>query len=154
MNRHVLTLTTILFCLFQLCIAGEGFWETHGPYGGNIWEVEYSGGTRGLCYAAGEGGIFTSFDDGVTWEKRNPETISIEEQGIYCDALSACRAQPGLVYAVFSDGYYQWELFKSEDSGATWRLLEVPAETDVISAVACDPNDPDCVYVAYSEGGG
>ncbi len=152
MNRHVLILTTIIFCLFQLSFAGEGFWETHGPYGGDMREVEF-GGTRGLCYVGGEGGFYTSFDDGVTWENRTPELVPIGDYGIYCDVFSACQAQPGLVYAAFSD-YYQWELFKSEDAGATWEMLQVPAETDVISAVACDPNDPERVWVAYSEGGG
>ena len=153
MNWQVLFLTTITFCLFQLSFAGEGFWETHGPYGGEIWEVEFGGGTRGLCYAAGEGGFYTSFDNGTTWEKRTPELIPEGDYGIHCHVFSMSQARPGLVYAAFSD-YYQYEFFKSEDAGATWQLLEVPAETDVISAVACDPNDPDRVYVAYSEGGG
>ena len=153
MNRHVFVVTTIIFCLCQLSFAGEGFWETHGPYGGEIGEVEYGGGTRGLCYASGEGGFYTSFDDGMTWEKRTPELVPMGDYGIYCYVFSACRAQPGLVYAAFSD-YYEYELFKSEDAGATWEMLEVPAETYVISAGACDPNDPERVWVAYSEGGG
>lgn len=155
MNRRVLVSTTILLCLFQLCIAGEGFWETHGPYGGEVWTVEYGGGTRGLCYTGGLGGIFTSFDDGIAWENRTPD-LPLDPSDTYCYHLSACPAQTGLVYAVFADyyGYYYSAVLKSADAGATWEELASPAQTYAISALACDPNDPNRVYVAYSEGGG
>jgi len=149
MNRHLLTLITIIFCLCQLSFAGEGFWETHGPYGGDMREVEFGGGTRGLCYVGGEGGLFTSFDDGATWENRTPD-LPYGSPDMDCDHISACPAQPGLVYAAFGD-YYESELYISENAGADWALLEVPSQFHSLFAIACDPNDPDRVYVAYSE---
>lgn len=153
MRAHLLIATAIVFFLFQLGTAGEGFWETNGPYGGEMLDVEY-GGVEGLCYVGGEGGFYASLDGGATWEKRTPDLpAGCYEYGIYCLRVSACPAQPGLVYAGFTNYETSWA-YKSQDAGVTWERMVVPTPSVSLSAVACDPHDPDRVFVAYSEGGG
>ncbi|MBN1593089.1 MAG: hypothetical protein JW941_07590 [Candidatus Coatesbacteria bacterium] len=153
MRKQIFVLLAVIISLFQISVAGENYWETHGPYGGDMWEVQFNAGSRGLCCVGGEGGLFVSFDDGNFWEKRTPLDLWLDQSDLYCGYFSACPAQPGLIYAVFSD-YYNAAVYKSGDSGMSWEKLSVPLQAETISAIACDPSDPDLVFISFSEGGG
>ncbi|MCD6328419.1 hypothetical protein J7M28_12830 [bacterium] len=149
MNRHILSLTTILFCLCQLGLAGDGFWETGGPYGGRIERVEYDCGTPGLCYAGGENGFFRSEDGGLNWERSVPD-LTPKELGVDCTSFCASRAVEGLVYAGF--GYFSsYSLFKSVDGGLSWEGIRGPWGTRSLSAIASSPSNADYILVATYE---
>jgi len=144
MNRHVLILTTIIFCLCQLSFAGEGFWETHGPYGGYIIRVEYDCVTPGLCYAGGDNGFFRSEDGGLTWQRSVPD---LPADSNYCFCFCASRSVGGLVFAHI--GYFDDDsLFKSVDGGLTWEGISAPWGSELLSAIACDPSDVNHLCVA------
>ncbi|HUT02697.1 MAG TPA: hypothetical protein VM163_02260 [bacterium] len=144
MKRCILSLTVVIFCLCQLGIAGEGFWETNGPYGGYITRVQYDCQTPGLCYAGGENGFFRSQDSGVTWERSVPD-LPADDVSSAC--FCASRSVGGLVFAhicCFDDE----SLFKSVDGGITWEGISAPWGNQDLSAIALDPNDAGHLCVA------
>ena len=144
MKRCYLMAAAIIFCLCQLGVAGEGFWETNGPYGGYINRVEYDCETPGLCYASGENGFFRSEDGGVTWQRSIPDLTP-------SDVSSACfcvsRSVGGLVFSHFCC-FEDYSLFKSEDGGITWTGISGPWGNEDLSAIAVDPNDAGHILVA------
>ena len=134
--------------------AGEGFWETHGPYGGWMWRAEYDPGTMDLCYAAGNNGVFRSEDGGITWRRSVPD-LPASLGYVTCYSFCASKALPGLLFADM--GYYErYSLFKSEDGGLTWEGLDTPWSDDYVTGIACDPRNADhvcaSVYAYYPSG--
>ncbi|HUT02698.1 MAG TPA: hypothetical protein VM163_02265 [bacterium] len=148
MKRRILTLTAIIFCVYGLGFAGEGFWETNGPYGGYINRVQYDCQTPGLCYAGGENGFFRSEDGGVTWRRSIPN-LTASDSGVFCSRFCVSKALSGLVFARI--GYFEesWPFFRSQDGGKTWAPLMTPWD-GYVDDVACDPNDANHVCVALS----
>jgi len=146
MVRLILTFAVVLMC--ACAFAGEGFWETHGPYGGYIMRVEYDCGTPGLCYAGGENGFFRSEDGGLTWQRSIPDLTPMS-LGVFCGRFCASQAVPGLVFARI--GYFEerGSFFRSDDGGKKWSRFPVPWESHGYeNCIACDPGDPDHVCVA------
>jgi len=145
MGRLIGILTVISLC--TCVMAGEGFWETHGPYGGFMWRAEYDCGTPGLCYAGGENGFFRSEDGGLTWERSIPR-LTPTESGVYCSSFCVSKVLPQLIFARI--GYFEEHdrFFRSDDGGRTWSGLFVPWGYSYINHIACDPGDPDHVCVA------
>ena len=144
MYRYLFVLMTFVVLVGQTSFAGEGFWETHGPYGGCIYRVEYDCGTPGLCYAGGENGFFRSEDGGLTWERSVP---NLPADDIYTMCFCASRSVGGLVFVHFCC-FDDYSLFKSVDGGITWEGISGPWGNQDLSAIACDPNDANHLCVA------
>lgn len=91
-------------------------------------------------------GLFRSGDRGRTWKRIVPK-----EDGRSIDVLGLRHdpTRPSILYAGFSfrnpDGSSVQALFKTEDSGETWRRLPL---TTFIADIAVDPARPSNVYVA------
>jgi len=145
MKRCYLMAAVIIFCLCQLGVAGEGFWETNGPYGGYINRVEYDCETPGLCYAGGENGFFRSEDGGVTWQRSIPD-LTPSNWGPYCSTFSASRAEGGLIFAQITGFEQDLLFFRSRDGGKTWAPLMTMWE-GYVEDVACDPSDAEHICV-------
>lgn len=147
-RRVVLVVVAGLLFSNGAATAGEGFWDTNGPFGGSIWRVEHDSAIEGLCYAAGENGFFRSEDGGATWRWSVPKATV---DSAYCTSFCASPAVGGLVFANIRLGD-EYSLFRSEDGAQTWEALSVPWGETVELSVACDPSDPGHVCAAIDLG--
>jgi photosystem II stability/assembly factor-like uncharacterized protein len=84
-------------------------------------------------------GVMMSADDGGSW------TRASVRQGMHSDCIvKALLSDPrriGVVYAGTDMG-----LYRSDDSGATWRLLDTPMSGAMVWSMAIDPVDPRVMF--------
>jgi photosystem II stability/assembly factor-like uncharacterized protein len=84
-------------------------------------------------------GVMKSADDGATW------TRASVGQGMHSDcivrALVADPHRPEMVYAGTDMG-----LYRSDDGGAKWSLLDTPMSRAMVWSVAVDPVDPGILF--------
>jgi len=81
-------------------------------------------------------GVMRSTDDGTSWTR-----VGVH-QGMHSDGivrtLRADSRRPEVVYAGTEMG-----LYRSDDGGARWRLLDTPMTRSMVWSLALDPVDPD-----------
>jgi photosystem II stability/assembly factor-like uncharacterized protein len=84
-------------------------------------------------------GVMRSADDGESW------TRASVRHGMHSDcivkALLADARSPGAVYAGTDMG-----LYRSDDAGATWRLLDTPLRGSMVWSLAIDPFDANVLF--------
>jgi photosystem II stability/assembly factor-like uncharacterized protein len=84
-------------------------------------------------------GVMMSADDGESWTRAGVR------QGMHSDCivrmLRADARSPEIVYAGTDFG-----LYRSDDGGATWRLLENPMKGSVVWSMGIDPVDPSVMF--------
>ena len=84
-------------------------------------------------------GVMKSADDGATW------TRASVNQGMHSDcivrALLADPRQPEVLYAGSDMG-----LYRSDDGGAKWRLLDTPMKGSMVWSMAIDRVDPKVMF--------
>ena len=84
-------------------------------------------------------GVLRSADGGETWGR-----VGIN-QGLHSDALVRTLAahpdRPKVVHAGTDKG-----LYKSDDAGETWRLIDTPLNSYTVWALAVDEQDPNLMY--------
>ena len=84
-------------------------------------------------------GIMMSHDDGESW------TRASVRQGMHSDcivkSLSSGARRPEVVYAGTNMG-----LYRSDDGGAGWRLLDTPMTGSMVWSAAIDPVDPNVMF--------
>ncbi len=118
-------------------IVFAAFWQTRR----NFWNLSSGGPGSGL---------FRSTDAGDTWEEisRNP---GLPEGMLGKLGVTVSPAQPGRVWALIEAMNDQTGLYRSDDTGATWRL--VSGSRDLMhrpwyyTHVFADPCHADTVYV-------
>jgi photosystem II stability/assembly factor-like uncharacterized protein len=107
---------------------------------------------------AGPGsGLYRSSDGGVTWTRLGGHGWPTGTLG----RIGIATGRGGRVYAVINAAPNsgnvphaaskdQGGLYRSDDSGATWRLVSQQGwlENDYFSRITVDPNDPDRIYSA------
>src|SRR6476661_4929237 len=80
-------------------------------------------------------GVFRSTNEGETWVRGSIG------QGLHSDAIIRSLAlhptEPRTVFAGSDLG-----LYKSDDAGASWHLLDTPMNRQAIWQIAFDPSDP------------
>ncbi|MFP5285577.1 MAG: WD40/YVTN/BNR-like repeat-containing protein, partial [Thermoanaerobaculia bacterium] len=90
-------------------------WERIGPEGGFVIALAASPSRPGIVYAwLSPGGVYRSSDRGFTWTYAGRGLAT----GGAVDALGVDATSARTVYAV------QDKLFKTEDSGASWRPVD------------------------------
>lgn len=94
------------------------------------------GAGDGELYAAIEGGLLHSTDDGASWEQ-------VLERPVSAVHVDVSDPQHLLAYAVDEQG----SLLRSEDGGASWEPLGLTLGDDAASHVAVVPGDPQTVWV-------
>jgi len=84
-------------------------------------------------------GVMMSTDDGGSWSRASVR------QGMHPDcivkALLADARRAGVVYAGTDMG-----LYRSDDSGARWRLLNTPMSGSMVWSMAIDPVEPSVMF--------
>ena len=125
-------------------------WRSIGPaiMGGRIADVEGVPGDSNVVYvASASGGLWKTTNGGVTWKPifERQGTISIGD-------IALAPGNPDVVWVgtgesavrnsvSFGDGVY-----KSTDGGKTWQHMGLK-DTERISAIAINPQNPDIVYI-------
>jgi photosystem II stability/assembly factor-like uncharacterized protein len=84
-------------------------------------------------------GVMRSSDDGKTWERIGPRRGFPYESAVRCLAVNPHR--PEIVFAGTEKG-----LYRSEDAGSHWRLLDSALNPFYIWALAIDPVDPAIMF--------
>jgi len=125
-------------------------WRSIGPanMGGRIADVEGVPGDPSVVYvASASGGLWKTTNGGVTWKPifERQGTISIGDIALQPgnpDVVWVGTGESNVRNSVsFGDGVY-----KSTDGGKTWTHMGLK-ETEHISAIAINPQNPDIVYI-------
>lgn len=95
------------------------------------------------------GGVWTTFDDGGSWECRGegmiaeylPPDQSRDPEVQDPHRVVQCRAQPDVLWAQHHNG-----IFRSADAGHHWRQMANVAPSAFGFAVAVHPKDPDTAW--------
>src|SRR6266581_6675060 len=84
-------------------------------------------------------GVMMSADDGESW------TRASVRQGMHSDCivrvLQSASPRPEVVYAGTDLGIY-----RSDDAGGKWHLLDTPMNGSAVWSVAIDPADPNVMF--------
>ncbi|MGH8396690.1 MAG: WD40/YVTN/BNR-like repeat-containing protein [Gammaproteobacteria bacterium] len=126
-------------------------WRSIGPYvGGRVIAVTGVTQQPNLYYmGATGGGVWKSANYGATWQNLSDGQFDNANIG----AIAVAPSDPKVIYVgtgesdirntlLTGDGMY-----KSTDAGKTWTHIGL-ADTQIISRIVVDPNNPDIVYVA------
>jgi photosystem II stability/assembly factor-like uncharacterized protein len=136
--KPILLLACLILGLPAFPVSAQaGRWERIGPEGGVVYRLAASPSRPGIVYAGlGSGGVYRSSDRGITWvyAGRGLET------GGSVDALGVDATSARTVYAA------QGELFKTEDSGASWRPVDL-GTAGRVTGLAVDPRRSGRLYV-------
>ena len=125
-------------------------WRNIGPanMGGRIADVEGVPGDPNVVYvASASGGLWKTTNGGVTWKPifERQGTISIGDIALSPgnpDVVWVGTGESNVRNSVsFGDGVY-----KSTDGGKTWQHMGLK-ETERISAIVINPQNPDIVYI-------
>src|SRR5689334_2058778 len=99
-------------------------WEVTGPWGGDVRALVASPADSNLLFlGTSDGQIFKSRDGARTWQRLRP---GLERRGLSIDHIVIDPRNPNTMYvgawAVARDE--QGGVFKSEDGGAHWKVLD------------------------------
>ena len=126
-------------------------WRSVGPYlGGRVTSLAGVPAEPSLFYmATAGGGVWETKDYGHNWKNISDRYFQTGSIG----AIAIAPSDPKIIYAGTGDPAIRNTfltgdgMYKSTDAGKTWSRIGLE-ETEVISGIIVDPNDPDVVYVA------
>jgi photosystem II stability/assembly factor-like uncharacterized protein len=91
------------------------------------------------------GGMYTSFDSGVTWTR---ETF-ISTQNYWCHSIVFHPTKKGTIYATFTEQGSRSGIWRSTDGGKTWQHLTNKLPDPALfgrTSLAISPSKPDVIY--------
>ncbi len=115
-------------------------WEVTGPWGGDVRALVASPDNSDLLYlGTSDGQIFRSTDGARTWRRLKP---GLDKRGISVDCIAIDPRNPNVIYVgVWPVGRdREGGIFKTEDGGGHWKLLEDTAKLSIRS-LAIAPSD-------------
>lgn len=128
---------------FEKHVRGLATEDIHGL------SVVYQDGQRWLL-ATTNRGLFTSLDDGLSWQERTFDGASK-----YTRSIVERADRRGVVFMTNGDGPpgSTGRLLRSDDYGETWRDVGLPGETNSTPwCIAVHPAEPDLVYTCTNLG--
>jgi photosystem II stability/assembly factor-like uncharacterized protein len=128
-------------------VDGGHTWQTskHGFVDTSITSLALAPGRATPLLAADGGRIFRSSDRGKTWRAPGKDldagvgTLAVDPQ--HPRTIFAGTPWSGLAHRSSSG------LYKSLDSGVTWRAVQTGFHEDAVQAIAIDPRRPSTIYV-------
>ena len=133
---------SLSFIFLTVANANPGQWATHGPSGKAIFALAVDPSNPHTVYAAGNGGLFKSTDEGITWtflHVGSPDISMVHH-------LAIDPRHPQCLYARGGSDVGGGGLFKSTDGGETWSLLPAPGR---LQALVIDPRHPTVLYGSF-----
>ncbi|HEY1891062.1 MAG TPA: hypothetical protein VGG63_11685 [Steroidobacteraceae bacterium] len=132
-------------------LTGALNWRSVGPYlGGRVTSLAGVADQPDLFYmATAGGGIWETKDYGHNWKNISDKYFKTGNIG----AIAIAPSDPKVLYAGTGDSAIRNTfltgdgMYKSTDAGKTWSRIGLE-NTEVISWIIVDPNDPNVVYVA------
>ncbi|MCA9741867.1 T9SS type A sorting domain-containing protein [candidate division KSB1 bacterium] len=77
--------------------------------------------TGDVTFTGANSAVFKSVDGGFSWEKLGQNSgLPAPDVSIGRIGLTICTEQPDHLYALYSDGFYHYGLYRTRDGGATW----------------------------------
>ncbi|HEY3040394.1 MAG TPA: hypothetical protein VGJ66_16775 [Pyrinomonadaceae bacterium] len=98
-----------------------------------------------VSYARSFGGMYTSFDSGVTWQR---ETF-ISTQNYWCHSIVFHPNRKGTIFATFTEQGARSGIWRSTDGGKNWRQLTVRLVNSALfgrTSLAISPSKPEVIY--------
>jgi hypothetical protein len=99
-----------------------------------------------LRSGGGETALYKSMDGGATWTKLTSGIPKMLDR----IGISVARSSPNIVYMISETPNYEGELWRTDDAGATWRVVSRDPNINFrpfyYSDVRVDPNDPNRVF--------
>jgi len=99
-----------------------------------------------LRSGGGETALYKSTDGGATWKKLTSGIPAMLDR----IGVAVARSSPGIVYMISETPNYDGELWRSDDAGATWRVVnrdpQLAFRPFYYSDIRVDPHDPNRVY--------
>jgi len=121
---------------------GGANWVRQISFVGNVASaVSIDPQRPGVLYAGTQGGVFVSSDDGINWLYSGLGDVEV-------NALVADPAAPGTIYV----GSRDRGVFKSTDSGATWRAADEGLTEPNVVCLTIDPSHPGSIYAGTTSG--
>jgi photosystem II stability/assembly factor-like uncharacterized protein len=116
----------------------------------SLWSARQAPWENGQWEGPGSG-LFKSTDDGGTW-RRLGEGLPGFEQGLGRIGFCAAPSVPNRLYALVSARAGFGGLYRSDDAGGHWRLINGDGRLwgrgDDFAEVKVDPENPDIIYCA------
>jgi photosystem II stability/assembly factor-like uncharacterized protein len=115
-----------------------------------MWASRRPPWTTGGSYGAAGSGLYKSIDGGATWQPLT-DGLPVWADGLGRIGLGVAPGDGNRIYALV-DAKKQSGLYRSEDAGQTWKLINdddrLWGRGDDFACVRVDPKDKNLVYVA------
>jgi photosystem II stability/assembly factor-like uncharacterized protein len=115
-----------------------------------LWSARQAPWEAGWVLAKNNG-LYKSTDGGTTWRQITAGLPSAEE-GLGRIGLATSPSEPDRMYAIIGAGQGKGGLYRSDDGGESWRLVNTDARIwgrdGDFNEVKVDPKNADVVYVA------
>jgi len=105
--------------------------KTNGPYGGNIFTIEFDPNDPDIIYAGGKGGVFRSTDEGTTWVKLGEFLFGSKISNSIVDLL--IPSENSLILYALCSSHEGGDLFRSINGGFNWTEIDKDLTFDCIA---------------------
>jgi len=112
---------------------GPGAWKNTS--GGDGWDAIYDIGTNDRAYAASNGGVLLSTNDGQAWSGVAMPWSGGDAAGDYINSFAVDPSNTGVVYITGKTNLWQ-----SKDATATWTNIASPGSPGVVAVAPTNGN--------------